>query len=166
MPPKAVSQAGRGNERGEISLSLITWKAQYWHSHWLRWMNLIYLPFEAQMTSWYSSLSLYRRRPLFFPFFFFFLFLHSSWNLEMHRKTSEGILTGTNLFRGPPWLESFFFCPHISPPTKHLYDHKIALIMGVYVCVQLWPFIAEATSGAFSFFFLFMPMGNNVLKAV
>lgn len=33
MPPKAVSQAGRGNERGEISLSLITWKAQYWHSH-------------------------------------------------------------------------------------------------------------------------------------
>lgn len=50
----------------EISLSLITWKPQYWHSHWLRWMNLIYLPFEAQMTSWYGSLSLYRRRPLFF----------------------------------------------------------------------------------------------------
>lgn len=59
-------EPGRPNERGEISLSLITWKPQYWHSHWLRWMNLIYLPFEAQMTSWYGSLSLYRRRPLFF----------------------------------------------------------------------------------------------------
>lgn len=53
---------------GEISLSLITWKPRYWHSHWLRWMNLIYLPFEAQMTSRYGSLSLYRRR----SFLFFF----------------------------------------------------------------------------------------------
>lgn len=53
---------------GEISLSLITWKPRYGHSHWLRWMNLIYLPFEAQMTSRYGSLSLYRRR----SFLFFF----------------------------------------------------------------------------------------------
>lgn len=56
--PENTSEGGWGpNERREISLSLITWKLWCWHSHWRRWMNLIYLPFEAQMTSWYGSVS-------------------------------------------------------------------------------------------------------------
>lgn len=48
---------------------------------------------------------------------------------------------------------------HISP-HQHFYDHAIALIWGVYVCLQPWQFAAEATNCAF------MPMGNIILKAL
>lgn len=45
MLAKAARQSGPEWEVREITLSLITWKPRYWCSHWLRWMNLIYLPF-------------------------------------------------------------------------------------------------------------------------
>lgn len=137
---------------GEISLSLITWKPQYWHSHWLRWMNLIYLPFEAQMTSWYGFLSLSQEA---------FIFLLRPWNLEIHRKTSDGILTETNLFCGPTRLVCIFV--HIEAATfspQPFYDHQILLIIGVYVCVQPWLFIAGAESC------VFMPGRNTVLSLI
>lgn len=108
--------------------SLISWKPQYWHSHWLRWMNLIYLPSEAQMTSWCSSLSLSQE-------VFWFFFSLYAWILETHRKTSERILTETNSFCGLTWLLYIFV--HIGAAPPNFYDYEIALIMGLYVCVQL-----------------------------
>lgn len=72
----------------------------------------------------------------------------------MHRKTSEGILTETNLFCGLTCISlSIWKQPHFL--LAPFYDQEIPLIMGVYVCVRdHCLFIKEATSCAI------MPMRN------
>lgn len=86
------------------------------------------VPFcEAQMTSRCSSLSL-------LPTFFSPAFC--SWNPRMCKKTSERILTKTDLSCGLMW-PLVFLHPWRSSVAIFYHDHVIVLIMAVYVCVWL-----------------------------
>lgn len=128
MQPKVVSQARFEWELREISLSLIARRPRCWHSHWRRWMNLIWFPFLKRRWPPDAALCLYS--PLFFSPAF------RSWNPRMCKKTSERILTKTDLSCGLMWPLVF-----LHPWRRYVaifhHDHVIVLIMAVYVCVWL-----------------------------
>lgn len=81
-----------------------------------------------------------------------FIFSLRPWNLEIHRKTSDGILTETNLFCGPTWLvcifvhieAATFFAPSLLWSRDTAYHRSLCLCttLAVYSGSRELPFYA------------------------